>query len=797
MDRRDVFRPVLAVAALAGAALVALLATTGGGSQRVPVPRPAPRPIATALAPGSPASMEDQVSSGRIPADVPRTIEPPSGAGAWVRVVDPDGASVPDFALAAAPVTRGADGELSVLQARDLASDEEGLVDLAPLVARDPDLELVAFGCPEAPGVRLSPGALSADRLGASRAQASPLVATPRAVAPVRGIVVDEASGEPLPGYASMLLSWEEVVLPAQADREALRVHHGLRRPTFEWVTTDETGRFVSSVALPDARVHFLTWEHVFVDGEHRIGPNGAGIELRLGVMAGPVVLLDFDPPEGLAVTDFLAALRRDGNEHPVWGMGELAHPLDPYHGQRRGPGGNAAPVRPGERPWVRVPLFQADEPLPSYLVLESRDRRHYGSALVVDLARHAEEPLRIELATRDVLEVRVTWPPDGLDGSRLEMLSVMLTRRDELAADPLAGWDAFEWVTRAGDEPVTSERILGCSPGRHLLVAGKRRESWASAFPQRIELDVELPRAEALDLAPSLAPPLPKHRVIGILRTASGLPLDGEEGRAEVSWIRGSPAGSSRLEWSGGRAAFGLDGVPEGRARLELSWSHGKFPTVPEEVEFDAPCEPLDILVRDDVAAEEVVVRVLEPRAPGQVELEVGEGGRRIHESRRFTPDELVTLPDGRRAIELASGPYVAGTPVGSIVLSMDGHEGQWLSEPDVPPAGADGRRVVELVPRAGWSARVGVVEEQDGERRPVPGIVLAFDGVETEAADEDGRLVHRAGAPPERLSVATDGWELLDRGDFYGRGGVVAASGKFTLEDGELTVLVRRGER
>ena len=250
-----------------------------------------------------------------------------------------------------------------------------------------------------------------------------------------------------------------------------------------------------------------------------------------------------------------------------------------------------------------------------------------------------------------------------------------------------------------------------------------------------------------------------------------------------------------ARLEWKDGAARFVLEGLHEGEHSLRLDWESAWFPSEPEKLRVDVPGGPIEVLVRDDLPEEEVLVRVIDPRAPGRVELVVSERAVRVYE--RFEPQDAVRIPDGRRAIELASGPVAADTEVAAIHLSMEGHESVWLTDDDVPSADEHGRRTVELVPRPGWSARVEVATGRETQPTPAPGIVLAFDGVEAPASDEHGWLVHRADTEPRVLSVATPGWELVDRASYFGRGSVFAASGRFTLEDGELTVLVRRTDR
>ncbi len=712
--------------------------------------------------------------------------------GAYLRVVDEEGAPLADLELVLRVAHIGRDDSWNLQDTRwSRRTGASGLADVSDVLPDgSPADQRLVLTCPAAPELSLDPAVLRFAALGATPQGAERVVATRRPVAAVRGLVVDAVSGAPLPDYHLRLSGWETE--HRVDDAELLRVPNRIGIGSREWVTTDPTGRFVSEVGLPPCRLHALTYEKSSVELDHAIGADGRGVEVRVEVDAGPIVLLDFDPPAGLAHRDFLATLRRDGREG-VRSVEEISAPGD-AHGGQRGNSGNATPVRAGSPPWARILPEQADEPLPSVLVLESRGRRFHGWAVVEDLVRHATEPIQVELERRDVLDLRVVWPEQSEDEERVRHLLVRLVDPSR----PEAGAVAAQWIVRQGEERATSFTWIGLPAGRYTLLAGSRGFSRDDPQPTPVELSLDLPREDPVEVTFSLRPPVAKHAVELVVRTASGLPLDGEGGRAELARVSVRGFGHVRLNWSGAEARARFEGVFEGANALGFSWSSGWFPIEPKEREIVVPCEPIEVLVRDDGPSERVRVRVLGPTTPVKIGVAVvGEAGHFLVRE-RFEPDELRALPDGRCAVELTTGPYAAGSAVHAVEVEMDDHERVWLTDRDVPPPDASGVRNVEIVPRRGGSllARV-VVAAGEHETRQVAAVALFFDGVETAPSDEDGRIVHRFDSPPQVVGVATPGWELLDRGEFYGRGSVFADTGRFTLEDDEVTVLVRREER
>src|SRR6185295_6495689 len=100
---------------------------------------------------------------------------------------------------------------------------------------------------------------------------------------------------------------------------------------------------------------------------------DAAGTPVEARFTVGPLFLLDFAPPGGRAASDFIAALYRDP---PEAGLGEELHdPSSPWTpADWTDAWGNAAPVHAGKPPWTRLAVEENEHPLPSFLVLVSRD---------------------------------------------------------------------------------------------------------------------------------------------------------------------------------------------------------------------------------------------------------------------------------------------------------------------------------------------------------------------------------------------------------------------------------------
>ena len=261
---------------------------------------------------------------------------------------------------------------------------------------------------------------------------------------------------------------------------------------------------------------------------------------------------------------------------------------------------------------------------------------------------------------------------------------------------------------------------------------------------------------------------------------------------------------------WSDGEAELVFRELPPGEYRLWLHWSRGSLRITPEELLVRVPGGGLDVLVHDLVETETFTLAARSSAGEDSVWLAlrwVGEHGTVDVWTPRTVPEGWPP-PDPAYPTHQFAGPFPAGGRVEGEVWAP-GHQRAWIPDEAFLPTERGGHReaLVEIEP--GWSARFTVFERSpepgsgawvDGER--LEGIVLALDGLElppTGAVDHPavraGRVIHGAGAKPRALQVVTPGWELVEHhslADYWGT--VFAGTGEFTVEDGELDVILRR---
>src|SRR5690606_28786298 len=116
---------------------------------------------------------------------------------------------------------------------------------------------------------------------------------------------------------------------------------------------------------------------------------------------------------------------------------------------------------------------------------------------------------------------------------------------------DPATEPEVEIHISRVLHEAETQTWIAGLSAGDYRLIVGANLEElYGEVRPITIEQTITMPRKEPLRVSPRIAPPRRLHRVEMIVRTASGLPLDGLEGRASLVAYSAHPNGFGRLEW-------------------------------------------------------------------------------------------------------------------------------------------------------------------------------------------------------------------------------------------------------
>jgi hypothetical protein len=684
-------------------------------------------------------------------------------SGAFVRLITADGHG--PFARASVHLVLGALGEL-VAESAVAESDESGLIDLARRVRGSPperELSFSSHGC----RLRFEPASLTVGTLGRTPADAPQLVVSVRPAAILRGRALDIAGDEPLTELALRLTSW--MPLPSAgtlAASSAQRDHPCLWMLDQPWMVTDASGRFESAETVPLGFLSLVTPGGE--EAEVVLAAPDTPVEARFRV--GPRILLAFDPPGGRTTSDFLAALYRDPFEAE-----ELQEPTSPWSpaGLKRD-WGNAVAVRPGPPPWARLPTEELEHPLPSFLILVSRDGAAKGVARIDDLARHAHEPLFVEVRELAALAGSVRFEGPAPPDCELRLWS---SDADE-TGDPLG----FRWLART--EEATPFLFQGLAPGPYRL------ELRADGIEPR-RIDVRVPCAAPLELV-VLGVERVLHVLAGRITSVSGLPFDGRPDRPELWHVLahqdgGDGRGSGQVTWNGGVGTFEIGGLPEGEYRLHPQFRRGRVEIEPDSPRALVPGPPVELRARDGVALERFELWITAPEPARELTID-----GRTRAGDRITgwlepEDPLEDLANARPAQRVSLGPYPVGALL-EIQVSGEGLRSARLGPEDFVQTGEVWRAEVELV--AGWSAHLYAYDEA---RAALTGIVLAFDGVPLSPTDTAGQVRADLDAKPARVSVVTPGWELVEHHSWEDWG-TVFASGEFTLEAGILDVFLRR---
>ncbi len=643
-------------------------------------------------------------------------------------------------------------------------SDAEGLVDLLPgLEGRPQPLEVEVLS--DDFRTRFEPPRLAWAELGSTPLRAPDVVLVARPTTRLRGTALDAQSGAPLAQLALRPVSWGDTQAAPELPPSWVRP---IDLDAGPWIVTDDEGRFAAAQGYPLGTLWLATPHEELA--EVRLDAAGSEVEARFRV--GPRLLLEFHPPGGRAASDFVAGLYRAPDE-----MGlheELRDPPSPW----TPPGwevewSNAAAVHAGPPPWTRLSAEELEHPLPSFLILVSRDGAAKGAARIDEFARHAREPLFVDV--REFAALAGTVRVEG-DGRRVCDLG--LYRAGAAEDEPIG----YRYLSAPG---------AFCFQG---LERGSYRLELATEGLETQSLEVSVPSAAPIELVvPGLEPDAGERHILeGHLLTESGHALDGPDGARLASvWCREMESGagvSARVEWDGGTGTFRLGGLRAGRYQLQPMFTRGYFPWQPLPATAEVPGGEVELVVRDGGAHQRLELWIVEPPPDTEVRIEGHSEVPGMHLSRTISADDpLERLPDGRPAQRAEFGPFPAGAVIG-LTVGCEGRREALVTSTDFVVTGEVWRAEVSLVP--GWQASFSLTDET-GES--VAGVVLALDGVALAPSGEDGEVRVEFDTKPARLSVVTPGWELVEHHS-WSDWGTLFASGEFTLEDGYLDVFLRR---
>ena len=520
---------------------------------------------------------------------------------------------------------------------------------------------------------------------------------------PVRGVVLDRRTGEPVPDFALQLVQpgQELFELAVQTDaRGAFTTWSRFRRGEVRVFHDDASAR----ESLEGFATHVLG------------GPEDV---LTIEVEVGPTYEVEPLAPERLAPVQWFAALR---------GADEAASAVLPEHELTA----LRNPREKGGFAWVRFfPRPYGELARPWRLELVSRDGRYRGSAEVQSVVgiQPGVVPVPIEV-----------------------LASVRIEARDTRQRSVHAAWVRLERTE--GTRVVRREHWS--LPEGGLVLRALEPGPWSleiDSYDHALHRgEVRLVAGELTAHTALLEPLVGAGSVSGLVTSASGrLETSGEV----ALWPHEGSRANRRhpLQWEGPPeqrvARFRFDDVPAGT--YELAWVAPEcpfevrpaarvlvtVPTIPPvESEFhvldDAPTLPVEFRALDAVTGEALALAAWW-RAPG--------GWARW--SKQLEPGAIAipAWPVGRElrwVVRAASGGLAHG----------DQHDLE-----------REGERLVARVTLAsGWSVQLFLQESG----QPVEGVTLAFDGVPFGPSGEEGSLPLFLPRAPTTLEVRTPGWSL-----------------------------------
>jgi len=759
---------------LAGGALLLLgllwLWTRGGETRGQRAPEE--RATASAPSPGVPAAParapEAEEASLAAPARTQETAAIASGPapGLWLRLLGPDRSPVPALDLRIGVLQPDAKPDERPTWAY-VRSDDSGWIDLREHLPDGPSTRVLHPLLPD-PRRISTPRSFPASRLGRTQAEAVELIVAPSPEVRLAG-VARTGEGAPLPSLAFQVVGWRlppgdgaDVPEPGSLLSEWLGV--GFPRPQ-PWIVTREDGSFAAEDTYPPGVLLLRTLHRE----QTRVVLTAEGTPVEARFRVGPTIRLDFDPPGGRRHEDFVAGLYRSPENAGL--EAELVEPASPWAPAQGRSGIDGAPVLAGPPPWTRLPVEEWEHPLPSYLILVSRDGAAKGAARIDDLARHATEPLRVEVEERECLTLRFHHP-QGCDDQQVVVVLFAAGGREELGTR----WEGRDHQAR----------FQGLAPGPYRIVLTSD-----PGFERTLE--VVVPGADPLDVELPDLRPQGQTVLEGEVVTDSGQSLDGKEGRAMllITDIFGGRGRGGAPAWEEpGRGRFRLDGLPPGEHRVLVSFQKGAFEVEPRTTRVTLPGPPFTIRVHDGMPQERFELLVRRIPETAELEIEAVSEDRKLRISETLSNNEGVEArADGMRTVGQVLGPYPAGA-FQTLRIRAEGRRTRELARGDFRREGDALRIEVDL--EDGWSGRFHVLEAGD-EPKELEGILLALDGIPLAPSTPEGIVQAEAESKPRLLSVLTPGWRLVEHSS-WNDWGTVFPSGEFTVEQGRIDVFLER---
>ncbi|HVS11588.1 MAG TPA: carboxypeptidase-like regulatory domain-containing protein [Planctomycetota bacterium] len=575
------------------------------------------------------------------------------------------------------------------------------------------------------------------------------------ALAPLRGRLVDQATGEPIPHFLIRARGPSEPFQEQGSETPEGKTKTYTRRVSpfqrVEKIVTDAEGRFESAGGFEAGRIELVLIDDVSANRSlltdlemepfeilHSFEPNRVPSAQVVPILIGPTYRFDISIPDGMRAVDFYVVFPAESND-----LERMVHDVgaeDPLSAMAQFYGAGLEAMEPrtvlreGEHAWARfrLPVFLLTEEENHEIHVRSSDGGWAGSAWVSSIEGMYPHLVPIRLSRRGSIEGSVR----GSTGRAVPSAWIELTEPGRAAGEgePIhqtgadrRGRFAFKWL-QEGDY--------------RLRIQTQRYQEWTGV--------VSVEAGSTSSVEANLRSGVALGPISGVLRSRTG--KHRSKGGTVALWNRDSKFHSMqsveyRMRDGEFVAPFSFTDVPAGtyeltlRPLVNLRWN-----TLSMEV--SPPAEGLEFVCEDDVATFDLGFRA--------VDAETG-----------LPIEEIWTLVwhgdplEDVRFVRDWDADFYPGVPEGVPIRWMARARGYRLAWGDESAFVREGeRRVVELRLMRGWGQIFKVATDQGD---PAPGVELVADGKPVGRTDARGRVILDLDSKPARLEFRLPGWQVV----------------------------------
>ncbi len=540
----------------------------------------------------------------------------------------------------------------------------------------------------------------------------------------VRGTVVDEATGEPLPFY--------KVTLIEAGDSPATRDRTSGADGELHWPAGPQKGELRFRMKDREKLRRSRSAPLLHRNGESEPQP------FRLAVPTGPTCWIQMELPEGTGWDDFSATLQT-GRALPDQQarMGGYPTPLRPPM-----PG-----LRHPKLPWVRFHLPPAFQDI-GWVQLSSHDQKWKGGAWLEPLHGQVSEPLVIELTP--TTSVRGHFACDTMEEQDWVVLELV-------GQAPPEGFGRLPtYDGHAGDDG--NFQFLDVEPGAYVLKTVDK--AW---FPWERKVLVR-PGENDLGSFPLRARRI-AGRVAGTVTSTSGT----YEGFCHISLSQeigqhGAPYDQS-LDWEDDGlgnwvAHFAFEDVTEGEWQLYVH-CHDGFDWSDLAQVVQAPAPAITLRLDDPTVDLHITTHDADSGVPVESES--------VLHWRRHTEHERILGPPytvSGQQLPLRGIQYLLFVPG---YQPVSGDETQLNAHATAPGETDSMRFSLPLTP--GWGSILETVDRTQGV--PVPGVGVWLDGLYAGHTNDRGRIALGLPQAPRSMRLEKPGWRWVSDATFAVRSG------------------------